>query len=456
MEGGHGGLLTYGKMKVVVIWRVKLMTPAQKRLQDLKSKQSHQRGRMAELSQEESLTTETRAELDEIEKGTPDLERQLRAAMVALESENAEQIETRAAEPDAEMRERMDLRSRASLTNFFVNGAGGRQATGAEAELMAAAGITKGVPLELFDTRERRQMETRVDVQTDAPSTVGVNLDRIRPAVFANAVLPMLGVEMPRVDSGTYATATINTNLTAGAYAQGGEAMATAAGFDVSTATPKRITGRLSIQIEDVAAVGQANFESALRENVSLVMSAELDRQGLNGDGQAPNLSGLFQGITPDPNAPTAIADFGSYASAHAGGVDGLWANSIMDVMILCGPATYRHAASTFQTTAGSAGEVSAAAYAAMRTGGFSTNARMPDAASNIQQAILYRRARSFLNMAEGYSRTAVCPQWGYLDIDDIYSGSAKGERFYTMHVLLGDVILVQPDAYAQISYRIG
>ena len=55
----------------------------------------------------------------------------------------------------------------------------------------------------------------------------------------------------------------------------------------------------------------------------------------------------------------------------------------------------------------------------------------------------------------QGAMRTAVCAHWGQIDIDDIYSGSASGERHFTMHVLLGDVILVQPDAYAQVSFQL-
>ena len=39
--------------------------------------------------------------------------------------------------------------------------------------------------------------------------------------------------------------------------------------------------------------------------------------------------------------------------------------------------------------------------------------------------------------------------------IDDIYTGSASGERYFTMHVLLGDVIVVQPDAYAQVAFKL-
>ena len=61
------------------------MTEAQKRLRDLRDRQSRERGRMAELSLIDELGDEHRAELDTIEKGTPDLERQLRAATIALE-----------------------------------------------------------------------------------------------------------------------------------------------------------------------------------------------------------------------------------------------------------------------------------------------------------------------------------------------------------------------------------
>ena len=78
----------------------------------------------------------------------------------------------------------------------------------------------------------------------------------------------------------------------------------------------------------------------------------------------------------------------------------------------------------------------------------------MPDAAATIQQAILYRKGRSMMG-GSGAMRTAVCPQWNEISIDDIYSGSASGERFFTMHVLLGDVILVQTDAYSQVAFKV-
>ena len=102
------------------------MTSAQKRLRDLRDRQSRERGRMAEFSLVDELTDEHRAELDNLEKSTADLERQLRAATVALEDEDRE-AETRAVdEPDAEQRERVELRSKGCCHgNWLVSAAGG-------------------------------------------------------------------------------------------------------------------------------------------------------------------------------------------------------------------------------------------------------------------------------------------------------------------------------------------
>ena len=428
------------------------MTAAQKRLRELRERQSQERGRMAELAIVDQLSDEQRSELDTIERGTPDLERQIRAATVAVEHEERDAEVHKSTEPDAELRERRELRGRASLTEYLTARMQGRMVAGAEVELAQAAEIRDGaIPLELWDTED--PSEQRADAVSGAPGTVGVNLDRIRPAVFANSIAPRLGIEMPRVASGTYASATISTSLTAGSKAAGAAAEATAAAFEVMSVTPKRISARLGIRIEDVAAVGQANFESILRENLSLVLSDELDDQAINGDGQAPNLTGIFQRLS-DPTAPTAVADFDAFAAAHAGGVDGLWSNTIKDVAIVVGTHTYSLASRTFQTATNYKGELSAASYAAANAGGFWTNKRMPDVASKIQQAILYRKGRSMMG-GSGAMRTAVCPHWNEVSIDDIYSGSPSGERFFTMHVLLGDVIIVQPAAYDQIAFQV-
>ena len=363
------------------------MTPTQRRLRDLRERQSRERQRMAELAVAAELTDETRAELDQIEKGTPDLERRLRAVTVALEQEDAE-AETRAiVSPDAEQRERIELRSKAMLTNYLLAAARGRMVDGAEAELQAASGISgHGIPLELWDVpTEQRGAEGERETRaiTPAPGTVGVNLDPIRPAVFANSIAPRLGVEMPRVMSGTYASATITTSQSAAALAKSAAAVGTAGALTVTTATPKRVSARLELTLEDIAAVGQANFESILRENLALAISDQLDDQMINGNGTAPNLAGILQRLSDPTAAPTAVADFDTFVAAFAAGVDGLWSNTVKEVAIVGGVETYRLSASTFRDpasgTAGGRGDKAFSDYGMAMYGGWWTNTRMPD-----------------------------------------------------------------------------
>ena len=431
------------------------MTNAQK----IRLRLSQVRQRLNEISglEGEAFTDEIRAEAGTLQTEYADLETRHQAAILA---EGEEETRANGDDLDAEARERLALRSQASLTAYLRAALSGRQVDGPEAELRSAAGIGDGIPLELWDV-PAAEGETRADAPTGAPGTVGVNLDRIRPQVFAASIASTLGIEMPRVASGSYASATITTSLTAGSQAKGGAATATAAGFTVTSVTPKRISARLGIRIEDVAAVGQANFEAILRENLALVLSDALDDQAINGEGgnSGADLVGIFQRLTDPSAAPSAVADFDAFAAAHAGGIDGLWANMLKDVAIVCGPATMGLSARTFQSATNYKGEMSAAAYAMGHTGGWRTNKRMPDAATfesvdDVQQAILYRKGRSMMGGA-GAMRTAVCPHWNEVSIDDIYSGSASGERFFTLHVLLGDVILVQPDAYAQVAFKV-
>ena len=174
--------------------------------------------------------------------------------------------------------------------------------SGAEAELCAAAGVS-GIPLELLEApgAEHRSQGAEHRAVTPAPGTVGINLDPIRPAVFATSIAARLGIEMPRVMSGTFATATIGTSQTAAAKQKSphadAAAVATAGALTVQTATPKRVSARLELALEDIAAVGQQGFESILRQNLSLALSDELDDQLINGNGAAPNLSGMFQAL---------------------------------------------------------------------------------------------------------------------------------------------------------------
>ena len=144
-----------------------------------------------------AFTDEIRAEAESLQNEYADLETRHQAAIVA-EGEAETRANGEDADADAEARERLDLRTRASLTAYLRAALSGRQVDGAEAELRAAAGIGDGIPLELWDTANGDR-ETRADTATGAPGTVGVNLDRIRPAVFAASIAPRLGIRVEDV-----------------------------------------------------------------------------------------------------------------------------------------------------------------------------------------------------------------------------------------------------------------
>ena len=185
------------------------MTAAQKRLRELRERQSRERQRMAELAREENLTDETRAELDKLESGVPDLERQLRAAQVAVDDEETEQraagAEARKPEGDAEHRERLELRSKITLGRYLAAAVENRAADGAEAEYLAAYEIPgmgsqlggTAFPLDLLAPPEppvEHRAATAVDTQTMPRRW----LDRL----FAGTAAMRVGVTMESVPTG--------------------------------------------------------------------------------------------------------------------------------------------------------------------------------------------------------------------------------------------------------------
>ena len=179
------------------------MTPSQKRLRELRERQSKERQRMAELSLLDSLDAETRAELDGIESGTPDLERQIRAAQTAVDAEDRDSVVAAATGDTGDDTGRAELRAACSVGRFLV-AAQSRQ-SGPEAELQSELGLAANqIPLEVWTRPAETPRRGAGDHRGRRP-TVGVNLDVLRPYVFAPSVVDKLMVEMPMVESGTYA-----------------------------------------------------------------------------------------------------------------------------------------------------------------------------------------------------------------------------------------------------------
>ena len=422
------------------------MTPMQR----IRRQQSEHREKINSLlGVETELDEGQRTELAGLTTRMQDLELEYRAA-VAIDGplETADDVPV----INKDDRQRLELRSAAKLTNYMLAHAQGRMNSGAELELMQEAQVN-GIPAELFDVAHRT---TRAE--SLAPTTgTGVNVDPVRPMIYARAVLPRLGVAMPRVQSGSYSTMTVTMSVTAAAIAAGGEYTAGAAVLSPQTTRNHRVTGRLSLRVEDIEHVGVDNFESILRQNLMLVMSDELDKLGLTGDNVDPNPQGLFPQLT-DPTDPTVDVTWPLFVAAMAGGIDGgPWAETLREVMMLVNPETMRLAESTFQSGTGNQatpGDISAAAYLRANTSGFFSSRRMPDTVSDIAGCIIYRAGTMGLDGVNAV-RTAVCPMWNEVTIDDIYSDSASGIHHYTMHSLIGDVIIEQANAYSRVDLKV-
>ncbi|MDE0136041.1 MAG: phage major capsid protein [Acidimicrobiaceae bacterium] len=391
------------------------------------------------------------------------LEVELRAALAA-EADGSAPATASAADGTQvphEDRERIDLRSRCSLGGFLSAAVTGRPLTGAEAELASELNLGTGsIPHEML-TGPDKPVEHRADAPTLAPGTVGVSLMAVVPSIFARSVVPRLGIEMPRVPSGTYGVPRITTDLTAGAVAKGAAQGSTAAALTVATTTPHRVAARLSIALEDVAAIGTDSFGAALRQNLMLALSARLDLFALNGDGTGANPQGLI-GLLTDP---TDVVDWAGFVGALAGGIDGgPWAESMMDVSLLVNAETMRLAEQTFRgpasvgtsadTYSDTPGEMSAAAYLRAHSGGVFASSRMPDTSSAIAACIRYRSGTMGLDGVDAMM-TAACPVWSEVAIDDPYTDAASGQRHFTLTVLVGDVILTQPSAYERVDLKV-
>lgn len=365
---------------------------------------------------------------------------------------------------DCETRERLELRSKARLTDFIQASLSGNPVSGASREYRSSFQIEQGIPIDLF---ESERIETRADSATPIPSSnTGVNLRPVMPSIFARSVLPRFGVAMPQVGSGAYSIPVITTDLAAAAVAKGADRDSTAGAITAKSTTPHRVSTRLTIQIEDVAAFGNDTFESALRQNLMLALSHQLDNLGLTGDNTGANPQGLLSQLT-DPDDPSNVVDFDGFVALAADGIDGgPWAESMKDVRLLVNADTMKLAEKSFRdkeidedTTnearaAIALGETSAAMYLRENCGGLVSSSRMPDTASDIAQVLRYRAGTMGLDGVNA-TETATCPVWNYLSIDDPYSDSAAGQRHISIHALIGDVIINYLNAYQRVDLKV-
>ena len=165
----------------------------------------------------------------------------------------------------------------------------------------------------------------------------------------------------------------------------------------------------------------------------------------------------------PSGTAPATIADFDDFVALFAGGIDGLWANTTKDIGVVVNPESYRLAVQTFRDRVIDTGQRGGVSLGGPELRGLRDGEvrAVPGPTSGCRTRRRTSRRRSCTAWAAAaWAPVRECglqcvPTWAEVGVDDIYSGSGKAERYFTLHVLLGDVLVVQPDAYAQVRLRV-
>lgn len=333
------------------------------------------------------------------------------------------------------------MRSRTSIGRYLEAAIEGKRATGAEEEFRAEVGGREGhIPYDAFGP-DRQYVN--VDTATAAPGTIGVNMGALVPSVFAQSAAAFAGVEMPRVPDGQYSVPRVDSPATAAAKTKGTKQDSSAVTFTIGSAKPKRITGRLTLRLEDLAEAGIANFDSAVGEHLRGVLVDTLDVQVLRGSNASGQLNGLARQVTADMD-PSTKQTFALATADLAGYLDGKFAGRFGDLRVMHNSTANAYLATLFATNDDSVGFVE---WAARQGATQVTNSNMSAVDSTINKSLVVRAGQ--LNSGVMGS-LAVAPIWRDIAIEDPYSDAGSGLIHVTVVILAGDVIIRHPGAYAE------
>ena len=411
----------------------------------LQIEMSEKREAINKLLGKEELSDEERGELDTLTKRAQEIEVELRAALV-VDGESEERARaafdgTPATTPEAtpEARELERITAAASVADIVHAAVEKRATDGATAELQKHLSISGDqVPLEL--------LETRAATHTPAPTDGEPNAQQFVPAVFPGSIAAFLGIAQPTVAVGISSYHVLTTNLTANVPAAGADGANTAGAFTSASLEPKRVQGAFVLRREDKARLGP-QLESALRENLGMVLSTKLDQELITGAG------GFMAAADPAiaaPDAPgAAVAGYADFVKGVSDQVDGLYADTVAGVRILLGPGAYKRGLSVFRAGTAAApagGDLSALERMQALSGGVRASSHIPAVAASVEQALAAR--------ATGLTHF-VQPIWqGPTLIVDEVTRADMGEIVLTLVGLFAQK-LVRAAGFARMSFRV-
>ena len=412
------------------------MTPRQK----LEIRSSEIRQRLNALSGEDELTTETREETDRLVAELGDVETKLRAAIAASE----EREESRQHTPDAEERERLELREQASVAEFVAAAFESRSVSGPSADYSQAMGLAATtMPIELLAPSQEERTETDANTVT----TAGTWLDRILAETAAAAI----GVTTHAASPGQEAIPVTTAGAAYQQRARDEAAAASAWSVGVSMLTPKLGAVAVDFTIQDAARL--PGLEDALTRDLRQVLAEGVDRAVFLGDTGADGTDADITGIISTANiataeiGQTAKATGEGHAAALAGLINGAEAARVSDLRVVASIATLQYVLSN-KSASGNAVDQSISQYLdAIGLGVRMGRAGLDDTATaENDYAYVVGRGR-------GIAGAAVIGMWGGLTlVRDVYSSVRSGGVQLTGQYLW-DFAVPRPSNFALVDY---
>ena len=404
-------------------------------LQRLQVRQSEIRESINTLLGNDARTEAEQGELEKLTGEGQKIEPEIRAALVA--APDPQDFTTATVDP--EVREKLELRNKARVSDFLVARLRGQPVTGASLEFSQAEGCEGAIPTSLL-----REPETRADAVTPAPTTHPTMPHPIQSYAYPPPIHEYLGIAVVAQAEGDAAYPVVTTALTGGMAAAGVAGDSVAAALTVTKhAADRRLQTRLTLRREDLAAYPQ--IEAALKTNLQLEQDATLDDQVLTGDDSSPNLDGLQHqvAVTAEGTSTTFDLAVGKVAAL----VDGLYATDLKAIRLVVNASVAGWMMKTWRGTAANGGPNETLwSFLTRELGGLRASARMPASASNVGWCIAHRMGVA--------GQLGVVTSWGGVTIEDIYSDSKSGLIHCTAVQIVQGVGLLRADAWKAVSIK--
>ena len=342
----------------------------------IETAQSEIRTRVMEIRAlgDDKLTDALRVERDTLDKKYAEGEVRFRAAIAAMQTEQAKAITI----VDSEARELQLLTDKATVVEAIMATSEHRLTVGETAEIQQHYHLpSNSIPIEML--RVDRRVEQRA--AATVPASIGdASQGDVALPVFASGDGAFLQIERPVVDVGDATYPILGTAPTvSGPFSDSSDTTTTTAAFTANNLSPERLSAQYSYRRTDASRF--AGLDSSLRLALNGGLMEALDEQAISGT------DGLLTGTNLDNNNVSAVTTFALYLSGLLyGRVDGRFAGTPSDVRILVGQGTFTHAAAAYK---GNNSDESGVERLGSRSGGFRVSPHVPDVSGNKQNCLI-------------------------------------------------------------------